>query len=87
MPPALRDGVRSGEPLGSRSLAPTLTDMRRDIPRPADTPFDLLVVGAGIIGASAAWEESLRGLSVAVVDQADSGSATSANGATLETVA
>jgi glycerol-3-phosphate dehydrogenase len=52
--------------------------MRRDIPRPPDTPFDLLVVGAGIHGACVAWEESLRGLSVAVVDQAAPGSATSA---------
>jgi glycerol-3-phosphate dehydrogenase len=53
--------------------------MRRDIPRPADTPFDLLVVGAGIHGACAAWDASLRGLSVAVVDQTDFGAATSAN--------
>jgi glycerol-3-phosphate dehydrogenase len=75
--PALRDCVRSGEPLGSWSLATTLTAMRRDIHRPADTPFDLLAVGAGIRGACAAGEES-RGLSVAVVDQAYSAAATSA---------
>jgi glycerol-3-phosphate dehydrogenase len=53
--------------------------MRRDIPRLADTPFDLLVVGAGIFGACAAWDASLRGLTVAVVDQDDFGAATSAN--------
>ena len=53
--------------------------MRRDIPRLADTSFDLLVVGAGIFGACAAWDASLRGLSVAVVDQDDFGAATSAN--------
>ena len=53
--------------------------MRRDIPRLADTTFDLLVVGAGIYGACAAWDASLRGLSVAVVDQDDFGAATSAN--------
>src|ERR687894_2810306 len=53
--------------------------MRRDIPRLADTPFDLLVVGAGIFGACAAWDASLRGLSVAVVDQGDFGAGTSAN--------
>ncbi len=53
--------------------------MRRDIPRLSDTQFDLLVVGAGIFGACAAWDASLRGLSVAVVDQADFGAATSAN--------
>ena len=53
--------------------------MRRDIPRLADTTFDLLIVGAGIYGACAAWDASLRGLSVAVVDQSDFGAATSAN--------
>ena len=53
--------------------------MRRDLPRLTETPFDLLVVGAGIFGACAAWDASLRGLSVAVVDQDDFGSATSAN--------
>ena len=53
--------------------------MRRDLPRLAETSFDLLVVGAGIFGACAAWDASLRGLSVAVVDQDDFGSATSAN--------
>lgn len=53
--------------------------MRRDISRLADTSFDLLVVGAGIYGACAAWDAALRGLSVAVVDQDDFGAATSAN--------
>jgi glycerol-3-phosphate dehydrogenase len=53
--------------------------MRRDIPRLADTTFDLLIVGAGIHGACAAWDAALRGLSVAVVDQGDFGAATSAN--------
>src|SRR5688572_30241324 len=53
--------------------------MRRDIPRLADTTFDLLIVGAGIYGACVAWDACLRGLSVAVVDQDDFGAATSAN--------
>ncbi|HKH84267.1 MAG TPA: FAD-dependent oxidoreductase, partial [Gemmatimonadales bacterium] len=53
--------------------------MRRDLPRLGNTTFDLLVVGAGIYGACAAWDASLRGLSVAVVDQDDFGAATSAN--------
>lgn len=53
--------------------------MRRDIPRLSDTRFDLLIIGAGIYGACAAWDASLRGLSVAVVDQGDFGAATSAN--------
>ena len=53
--------------------------MRRDLSRFLDTTFDLLVVGAGIHGACIAWDASLRGLSVAIVDRADFGAATSAN--------
>jgi glycerol-3-phosphate dehydrogenase len=53
--------------------------MRRDIPRLADTTFDLLIVGTGIYGACAAWDAALRGLTVAVVDRGDFGAATSAN--------
>jgi glycerol-3-phosphate dehydrogenase len=53
--------------------------MRRDLSRLADTAFDLLIVGGGIHGACAAWDASLRGLSVALVDQGDFGAATSAN--------
>ncbi|MEO8090132.1 MAG: FAD-dependent oxidoreductase [Gemmatimonadales bacterium] len=53
--------------------------MRRDLPRLADTTFDLLIVGAGIYGACAARDAALRGLTVAVVDQGDFGAATSAN--------
>ena len=53
--------------------------MRRDISRLADTTFDLLIVGAGIYGACAAWDAALRGLTVAVVDQGDFGAGTSAN--------
>jgi glycerol-3-phosphate dehydrogenase len=41
--------------------------------------FDLLVIGGGIFGACAAWDGVLRGLSVALVEQADFGSGTSAN--------
>jgi glycerol-3-phosphate dehydrogenase len=53
--------------------------MRRDPPALSRSVFDLLVVGAGIHGACAAWDAALRGLSVAVVDQDDFGAATSAN--------
>jgi glycerol-3-phosphate dehydrogenase len=53
--------------------------MRRDLSRLLDTTFDLLVVGAGIHGACIAWDASLRGLSVAIVDRSDFGAATSAN--------
>ncbi len=57
--PALRDSGLSGE--GSMAPDITLTSMRRDVPRLADTTFDLLIVGAGIYGACAAWDASLRG--------------------------
>jgi glycerol-3-phosphate dehydrogenase len=53
--------------------------MRRDTSRLLGQTFDLLVVGAGIQGACIAWDASLRGLSVALVDRADFGAATSAN--------
>jgi glycerol-3-phosphate dehydrogenase len=53
--------------------------MRRDLSRLANSAFDLVIVGAGIHGACAAWDASLRGLSVALVDQDDFGAATSAN--------
>jgi glycerol-3-phosphate dehydrogenase len=39
---------------------------------------DLLIVGGGITGACAAWDASLRGLRVALVEKGDFGAATSA---------
>jgi glycerol-3-phosphate dehydrogenase len=53
--------------------------MMRDLRRLADTRFDLVVVGAGFYGAIAAWDATLRGLSVALIDQDDFGAATSFN--------
>jgi len=41
--------------------------------------YDLLIIGGGIYGACVAWDASLRGLSVALVEKSDFGSATSAN--------
>ena len=45
----------------------------------ASTEFDLVIVGAGIHGAFAAWDAALRGHRVALIDRADFGGATSAN--------
>lgn len=53
--------------------------MVRDLRRLADTRFDLLVVGAGIYGAIAAWDAAARGLTVALIDKDDFGAATSFN--------
>jgi glycerol-3-phosphate dehydrogenase len=44
-----------------------------------DRVFDVLVIGGGIFGACAAWDATLRGLSVALVERTDFGAGTSAN--------
>jgi len=53
--------------------------MQRDLRRLADTKFDVIVVGAGFYGVTAAWDAAQRGLSVAIIDKADFGAATSFN--------
>jgi glycerol-3-phosphate dehydrogenase len=53
--------------------------MKRNLARLTSNSYDLLVVGGGIYGACLAWDASLRGLSVALVEKADFASATSAN--------
>jgi glycerol-3-phosphate dehydrogenase len=53
--------------------------MRRDLDKLAATEHDLIVVGAGVHGACAAWDAALRGLKVALVERDDFGGATSAN--------
>jgi glycerol-3-phosphate dehydrogenase len=53
--------------------------MRRDVSRLESETFDLLVVGGGIHGATIAWDACLRGLRVALVEQRDFCSGTTAN--------
>jgi glycerol-3-phosphate dehydrogenase len=53
--------------------------MVRDLRRLADTRFDVLVIGAGIYGAAAAWDATQRGLSVALIDRGDFGGGASFN--------
>ncbi|MGH9319865.1 MAG: FAD-dependent oxidoreductase [Vicinamibacteria bacterium] len=53
--------------------------MKRDIAALADRELDLVVVGAGVYGAAVAWDASLRGLDVALIDRNDFGSGTSFN--------
>jgi glycerol-3-phosphate dehydrogenase len=53
--------------------------MIRDLGRLAAGPFDLLVVGGGIYGLTAAADAARRGLSVALVERHDLGSGTSFN--------
>jgi len=53
--------------------------MQRDLRRLADSKFDVIVVGAGFYGVTAAWDAAQRGLSVAIIDKNDFGAATSFN--------
>ena len=55
--------------------------MRRDPAALAARPFDVVVIGGGIYGAIAAWDATLRGLSVALIDRGDFGGGTSFNSA------
>ncbi len=53
--------------------------MRRDVESLTNHEFDLLIVGGGIYGATAAWDAALRGLKVALIEKDDFGSRTSSN--------
>jgi glycerol-3-phosphate dehydrogenase len=54
--------------------------VKRDLDRLREA-FDLLVIGAGIYGAAIAWDATLRGLRVALIDRGDIGGGTSFNNA------
>ncbi|MGK7920160.1 MAG: FAD-dependent oxidoreductase, partial [Trichodesmium sp.] len=53
--------------------------MERNLTALSNKVYDVVIIGGGIYGATLAWEATLRGLSVALVEKADFGSATSAN--------
>lgn len=53
--------------------------MVRDVARLSAQPYDLLVVGGGICGLACAYDAAQRGLSVALIERDDFGSATSFN--------
>ena len=53
--------------------------MQRDVSRLAKEHFDVVIIGAGVHGATAAMEAAQRGLSVAIIEQNDFCSATSHN--------
>ncbi|MEJ2744698.1 MAG: glycerol-3-phosphate dehydrogenase/oxidase [bacterium] len=53
--------------------------MKRDLDKLSSQEYDVLVVGAGAYGACAAWDATLRGLRVALIDKGDFGAATSQN--------
>ena len=53
--------------------------MKRSLPTLTQRQYDLVVIGGGIYGISVARDAAVRGLKVALVDQADFGHATSSN--------
>lgn len=53
--------------------------MKRNPSALIEKEYDLVVIGGGIFGICMAWDATLRGLSVALVEQGDFGHATSAN--------
>ena len=53
--------------------------MRRNVSALAGKEYDLVIVGGGIFGICAAWDATLRGLSVALIDQNDFAHAASSN--------
>ena len=57
--------------------------MKRDIQKLAQQEYDLLIVGGGVYGAACAWDASLRGLKVALLERNDFGWATSSNSAKI----
>ena len=53
--------------------------MKRNVSALADKRYDLIIVGGGIFGICAAWDATLRGLSVVLLERGDFAQATSAN--------
>ncbi|MCK5146651.1 glycerol-3-phosphate dehydrogenase/oxidase [bacterium] len=53
--------------------------MKRDLKALQNTVFDVVIVGGGIYGCAAAWDASLRGMKVALIEKGDFGGATSSN--------
>jgi glycerol-3-phosphate dehydrogenase len=53
--------------------------MKRDLSKLTNTEHDLVIIGGGIYGATAAWDASLRGLKVALIEKGDFGCQTSSN--------
>ncbi|NEP88158.1 MAG: glycerol-3-phosphate dehydrogenase/oxidase [Okeania sp. SIO2C2] len=57
--------------------------MKRDINKLTNQEYDLLIVGGGVYGAACAWDASIRGLSVALLERDDFGWAASSNSAKI----
>ncbi|MGV8997991.1 MAG: FAD-dependent oxidoreductase [Parvibaculaceae bacterium] len=57
--------------------------MQRDLEKMASTAYDLVIVGGGVTGATAAWDASLRGLKVALLEKDDFAHATTSGSSKL----
>jgi len=57
----------------------SINTLRRDTESMANRHFDLVIIGGGIFGACAAWDATLRGLSVTLIEKGDFGGGASAN--------
>lgn len=57
--------------------------MKRNIQALANQDYDLVIVGGGINGAACAWDATLRGLKVALLERKDFGWSTSSNSAKI----
>lgn len=53
--------------------------MKRDLTQLTHNQFDIVIIGGGIYGVCAARDAALRGLTVALIEKGDFGSATSSN--------
>ncbi|HEX9971761.1 MAG TPA: glycerol-3-phosphate dehydrogenase/oxidase [bacterium] len=53
--------------------------MKRNLNELSRHEYDIVIVGAGIYGVNAAWDATLRGLKVALIEKGDFGCATSSN--------
>ncbi|MEQ1889690.1 MAG: glycerol-3-phosphate dehydrogenase/oxidase [Alphaproteobacteria bacterium] len=54
--------------------------MQRNLAEMASKPFDIVIIGGGVTGASIAWDASLRGMRVALLEKRDfAGATTSAS--------
>ena len=53
--------------------------MKRDLNELANREFDIIIVGGGIYGVMTAWDASLRGLRVALIEKDDFAGSTSSN--------
>jgi glycerol-3-phosphate dehydrogenase len=73
------------DPSVSRFTAARLSPSRRaaDLGRLRGERFDVLVIGAGVVGAGAALDAASRGLSVALIEAADLASGTSSRSSKL----